>query len=156
NADAVADRGAVALNQIQKTLVGIDDDGAGPFPAVVVDDLFQVARMDRLLARLAVIVLGRIDLTLKWLVARRSVVVAWAAEQQFEEPAAEIGALGESDRWALHVSNWMRAVNAWWTKVWRTEVWRIEIERAGDRGGESEARDDCGQDETLHGCTHST
>src|SRR5262249_22082756 len=55
DADAVTDRGAVILDQIKKTLVGIDDDGAGTFPAVVVDDLFQVARMDRLLARLTIV-----------------------------------------------------------------------------------------------------
>src|SRR5262245_37718625 len=139
DADAVADRGAVALDEIQEALVGIDDDGAAALVAIVVDDLLQVARMDRLFTRLAVLPLSRIEWTLKWLVARR-VVIAWATEQQFEEAAAEIGALGEPDRRSLHVSGWSRAA---------TDRW-IEIERAGSRRGDGEGRDDCGQDETLH------
>src|ERR1700726_3707465 len=53
DADAVAQRLAIALHQEQELVGRIDDDGAGPFRAVIVDELFLVFRVERPLPGIA-------------------------------------------------------------------------------------------------------
>jgi hypothetical protein len=46
DADAVAPRLAIVHDEIEEAVVGIDDDGAGPFLGLILDHLRQELRLD--------------------------------------------------------------------------------------------------------------
>ena len=73
DADAVADRLAVAEHEIEERVRGIDDDGAGRLVAGIVDDLPLQARIE-LNVFIRVVLLGRrvlwADLALRWSVEK--------------------------------------------------------------------------------------
>jgi len=96
-ADAVAQGLAARLDQVKHALGRVDDDGAGLFLAVIVDDLPDVARIGRVAHGIGI---GCVGLALGCGGLRA------AREQELDQAAAEtrrggIGA-GRDDRGACH------------------------------------------------------
>src|SRR5262249_23446430 len=95
DADAVAQRPAVLLDQAEEAIRRIDDGGSGLLAAVVVDHLATIDRVE--LARLALIrgrVGGLLILRLRRIGVPRARLAQPVAEQGLDEPAAQIAARG--------------------------------------------------------------
>ena len=137
DADAVAQRLAVALYQEQELVGRIDHDGAGAFLAVIVDQLLFEFRIERAPGRIAgrllletallrfglrqrrtAHVVGRLLLIDRLLLVALALVLS-VTEQEFDEAAAHVGALGRgrphrrgggAARVGRRRSRWVRAV----------------------------------------------
>src|SRR6266581_3721376 len=108
DADAVAHRLAVFLHQEQKLVGRIDDDRAGAFLAVIVDELLLEYRIEGWPPGLAVIFLlaqrvlrfklrkQRTPRLVGWLLLIALTLILSIAEQELDKAAAQIGALGIS------------------------------------------------------------